>query len=221
MSLSNQSFGKSLRRYFIAGLLVWLPIFITYFIIHFIVQLLDGSLALLPKNYHPDHWAGHHIPGLGVIFTLFILILTGLLVTNFLGHKLLTIWEKLLSRIPLIRSIHSATKQVVNAILQPNGNAFRQVVLIPYPHRGMWSIAFVTSGVLKSEWTQSQIVNVFVPTTPNPTSGFLLFVPIEDIYELNMTIEEALRLVISLGVVIPETLKKAHTDSDKTNILPV
>ncbi len=221
MILSTASLGKSLRRYFIAGLLVWLPIFITYFIIHFIINLLDGSLALLPKNYHPERWLGHHVPGMGVIFTFFILILTGVLVTNFLGHKLLAVWERLLSRIPLIRSIHSATKQVVNAILQPNGNAFRQVVLIPYPHRGMWSIAFVTSSVLKSDWTQSEIVNVFVPTTPNPTSGFLLFVPVEDIYELNMTIEEALRLVISLGVVIPEVLKKTINVGDKKDNHPV
>ena len=163
--------GRYMRRCLIAGVLVWAPIYITYFVIHFIVNLLDGTLALLPKHYA--------LPGLGVILTLLILLITGALVTNFLGNRLLALWEKLVSRIPLLRSIHSATKQVVQAVVQPNGNAFRQVVLIQYPHPGMWCIAFVTSGVLHSEWTHDKIVNVFVPTTPNPTSGFFYSLPLE------------------------------------------
>lgn len=207
--------GRSIRRYFIAGLLVWVPIYITYFVVHFIVNLLDGTLALLPKNYHPEQFIGRPIPGAGVIFTLIILIITGMLVTNFIGHRLLAVWEKILSRIPLIRSIHSATKQVVNAVVQPNGNAFRKVVLIPYPHAGTWSIAFVTSTSLNSPWTSHAVVNVFVPTTPNPTSGFLLFVPVQDIIELNISVEEALRMVISLGVIIPESMKQLLTTPEK------
>lgn len=200
--------AKSLRRYFIAGLVVWVPIYITYFVVHFIVHLLDGTLALLPQHYQPESLLGRPIPGLGVIFTLIILLLTGLLLTNFIGHRLLDLWERLLSRIPLIRSIHSATKQVVHAVVQPNGNAFRKVVLIQYPHPGMWSIAFLTSDVLKSDWTEEKVVNVFIPTTPNPTSGFLLFVPHKDIVELTMTVEEALRMTISLGVIIPDSMKR-------------
>lgn len=211
---------RTLRRYFIAGLLVWVPIYITFFVIHFIVHLLDGTLALLPHQYHPEHWIGREIPGLGVIFTLFILFLTGMLVTNFIGHRLLALWEKLLSRIPLIRSIHSATKQVVHAVVQPNGKAFKKVVLIPYPHPGSWSIAFVTSEVLNSPWTNHDIVNVFVPTTPNPTSGFLLFVPQNDTIELNISIEEALRMVISLGVIIPDSMKKLLTAETATEHPP-
>jgi len=208
MILSTTSIGRSVRRFFIAGLLVWLPIFITYFVVRFIVDLLDRTLALLPEEYHPERFLGYKIHGLGVIFTIIILLVTGLLVTNFIGHRLLNLWEKLLSRIPLIRSIHSASKQVVQAVLQPNGKAFRKVVVIPYPHPGSWSIAFVTSEVLHSPWTTEEVINVFVPTTPNPTSGFLLFVPAKEALELNVSIEEALRMVISLGVIIPESMKK-------------
>ena len=200
--------GRSLRRYFISGLLVWVPIYITYFVVSFIVHLLDGTLALLPKHYHPEQWLGHSIPGAGVVFTFIILIVTGMLVTNFIGNRLLVLWENLVSRIPLIRSVHSASKQVINAVVQPNGKAFRKVVMVSFPHSGTWSIAFLTSDVLNSPWTEKEVVNVFVPTTPNPTSGFLLFVPVKDIVELDITIEEALRLVISLGVVIPESMKQ-------------
>ena len=192
--------GRYIRRYFVAGLLVWVPIYISYFVVHFIVSLLDGTLALLPDKYH--------ISGLGVIFTVVILLVTGILVTNFLGRRLLTIWEKLVSRIPLIRSIHSTTKQVVLAVAQPNGNAFKKVVVVPYPHANTWTIAFVTSSSLHGPWTSQELINVFVPTTPNPTSGFLLFVPAKDTIELDISVEEALRMVISLGVIHPEGLKR-------------
>ncbi len=197
---------KSLRRYLIAGILVWLPIVITYFIVHFIVHLLDGSLALLPEKYHPQQFIGREIPGMGVIFTIIILLLTGLIVTNFVGNKLLSIWEKLLSRIPLIRNIHSAAKQVVHAIVQPNGNAFRKVLLVQYPRVGLWSIAFQTSGILNLSKYDKPVVSIFIPTTPNPTSGFLMFIPTDEIIELNISIEEALRMVISIGVIIPEQM---------------
>jgi uncharacterized membrane protein len=207
----SKKIARTLRRYLVAGLLVWMPIYITYFVIHFIFNLLDGTLALLPQNYHPQHLIGHEVPGLGVIFTILILMLTGMTVTNFIGRQLLSLWEKLVSRIPLIRSIHSVTKQVVNAVVQPNGNAFRKVVLIPYPHSGIRTIAFVTSGALETPWTREEIVSVFVPTTPNPTAGFLLFVPARDVIELDLTVEEALRMVISLGVIIPESMKKSLT----------
>ncbi|MBS0350967.1 MAG: DUF502 domain-containing protein [Proteobacteria bacterium] len=202
------SITRSFRRYFVAGLLVWMPIYITFFVVHFIVHLLDGTLALLPNSYHPEQLIGYKIPGLGVIFTILILLVTGLLVTNFIGNRLLALWEKTVARIPLIRSIHSSTKQVVHAVVQPNGNAFRKVVSIPYPHPGSWSIAFLTSDIIKTPWTDKELVNVFVPTTPNPTSGFLLFVPVKDIYEMDISVEEALRMVISLGVIIPESIKK-------------
>ncbi len=200
--------ARSVRRYFVAGLLVWVPIYITYFVIHFIVHLLDGTLALLPNEYHPEQLFGRAIPGMGVVFTIAILILTGLLVTNFIGNRLLAVWEKIVSRIPLIRSIHSASKQVVHAVVQPNGNAFRKVVVVPYPHPGTWSIAFITSSTLNTPWSQEPIVNVFVPTTPNPTSGFMLFVPQKDVIELSITVEEALRMVISLGVILPDNMKQ-------------
>ncbi len=199
--------GRSIRRYFVAGLLVWVPIYITFFVVHFIVHLLDGSLALLPNTYY-QKLLTFKIPGMGVVFTIAILVITGLLVTNFVGNRLLALWEKTVSRIPLVRSIHSSTKQVVHAVIQPNGNAFKKVVIIPYPHQGMWSIAFVTSEILDTPWTETNVVNVFVPTTPNPTSGFLLFVPFHEIHELKISVEEALRMIISLGVIIPDSMKK-------------
>jgi len=197
-----------IRRYFIAGLLVWLPIWITYIIIRFLVNLMDGTLSLLPYEYQPDQLFGVHIPGLGLLFTVIILFVTGLFVTNFLGHRLVSFWEKIMSRIPLIRSIYSAVKQVIHALIQPKGSAFRKVLLVEYPRRGIWSIAFQTSDQFTDAPHPETVVTVFIPTTPNPTSGFITIIPKEDTRELDMTIEEALRMVISLGVVMPERMQK-------------
>ncbi len=206
----NTHISKALRRYFIAGLLVWLPIVVTYFVVRFIIELLDKSLALLPKNYQPDQLIGYHIPGIGLIFTFIILFLTGLLITSFVGHRLVTAWEKLVSSIPLIRNVHSAAKQVVHAVVEPGGAAFRKVLLIEFPRHGIWSIAFQTSGHLENDWSNKPMLTVFVPTTPNPTSGFLMFIPAGDAIELDISIEEALRMIISIGVVVPPHLKKTQ-----------
>lgn len=195
-----------LRRYFIAGLLVWLPILITYVVVRFIVQLMDGTLALLPTQYQPDQLLGMHIPGLGLVFTLLILFITGLLITNFVGHKIMGYSEKVLGQIPLVRSIYAATKQVLHAIFQPTSQSFRKVLLIEYPRRGLWSIAFQTSDKFTDVPVNGDTIAVFIPTTPNPTSGFMLFVPKTDIIELDISVEEALRMVISLGVVIPDRM---------------
>lgn len=197
-----------MRRRLIAGLLVWLPILATYVIIRFIIELLDQTLALLPHQYQPEQLFGHSIPGLGLLFTLIILFVTGLLVTNFVGHRVVALWEKILSRIPLIRSIHSAVKQVTHALVQPQGAAFRKVLLIEYPRRGVWSIAFQTSSNFNHPQSDADMLTAFVPTTPNPTSGFLTVIPKKDVVELDIGIEEALRMVISLGVVMPEKMKR-------------
>lgn len=198
--------GKHLiRRYFLAGLLVWLPIWVTFFIIRFLVDLLDGTLALVPYHYRPEQLFGHNIPGLGLIFTLVILFVTGLLVTNFVGRYLINWWERILARIPLVRSIYSAVKQVTHAFVQPQSQSFRKVVLIEYPRKGAWSIGFVTStnfNALPLE-NDNHTLAVFIPTTPNPTSGFLILVPKTDTIDLNISIEEAFRMIISLGVVTP------------------
>lgn len=206
--------GAKIRRYFITGLLVWLPIWATYVVVKFLIELMDGTLELLPAKYQPDHIFGFHIPGIGFLFTLLILILTGLLTTNYLGNRVIIVWEKILGRIPLIRTIYHAVKQVLSAMLRPSDQSFRKVLLIEFPRKEIWSIGFQTSSRFKNGHSDDDMVTAFVPTTPNPTSGFLTIIPKKDVIELNMTVEEALRMVISLGVVMPEHIVKKQTSSD-------
>jgi uncharacterized membrane protein len=209
------------RRYFIAGLLVLLPIWVTLLILKFIVNLVDQSLSLLPQGSHPDVLLGVHIPGLGIIFAILIIFLTGMLVTNFIGTWFLRVWEAFLAKIPLVRSIYTAVKQVLNTLVAPSGESFRKVLLIEYPRKDVWTIVFQTgSGFIlptdnsfKGEW-----VTVFVPTTPNPTAGFLLVVPKQQVIELKMSIEQALKYVISLGVVLPNTMVEQRVRMNKESI---
>lgn len=202
------------RKYLIAGLVVWLPLWATYFIVKFLVDLMDKTLSLLPAQYQPKALFGFDIPGLGLIFTLIILFITGLLVTNFLGNKIVKIWEKLLSRIPLVHTIYHAVKQVVHALVQPAGKSFRKVLIVEYPRHGIWSIAFQTSDQFTGSPHPEDVVTVFIPTTPNPTSGFLTIIPKSDTRELDMAVEEALKMVISLGVVMPDRLSKHLEEGD-------
>ena len=197
--------SKSLRSYLLAGLVVWLPIIVTFVILRFIVELLDQTMALLPAAYQPERLIGFHLPGLGVLLSLVVLIATGLIATNFLGQRLVGWSESILERIPLVRSVYNAAKQVINAIFATNGQAFRKVLLVEYPRKDMWSLAFQT-GIATEEvnhHTGSEMVSIFVPTTPNPTSGFLMVIPRTDVIELSMTVDEALKFIISLGVMKP------------------
>ncbi|MBA2653922.1 MAG: DUF502 domain-containing protein [Gammaproteobacteria bacterium] len=209
-----------IRRYFIAGLLVLLPIWATLLIIKFMVNLVDQSLSLLPKGLHPDVLLGVHIPGLGLIFTLAIVLLTGMLVTNFIGHWFLGLWEGLLARIPLVRSIYTAVKQVLNTLFTPGGESFRKVLLIEYPRKDVWTIGFQTGAgiTLPGSQAQGELVTVFVPTTPNPTAGFLLLVPKQQVVELKMSIDQALKYVISLGVVLPPFMAEQMLRTNKESI---
>jgi uncharacterized membrane protein len=195
-----------IRRALIGGLLVWLPILATLYVLRFIVGLMDNSLSVLPKQYQPEQLFGFHIPGLGVVLAVFILFFTGLLVGNFIGRKFVKFWEYLLHRIPFVRSIYSAVKQVLETVLVPSSQSFRQVLLVKFPHAESWSIAFLVGQGLKetNELLQQDLLTVFVPTTPNPTSGYIVFVPKKDTVELSMSVDEALRFVISLGVVQPK-----------------
>lgn len=197
---------KSLRSYLITGLVVWLPILVTFLVVKFIVDLLGRSIALLPDAYQPQQLVGINIPGIGVIFSLLLLLITGIVATNFLGQHLMRFSESLLDRIPLVRSIYSSTKQVINAILSTNSQAFRKVVLVEYPRKGMWSIAFQTNdhGFGENHLNDDPMISIFIPTTPNPTSGFLMMVAKSEVKELSMTIDEALKCVISLGVMQPK-----------------
>ncbi len=197
----------NIRRYFISGLLFWLPIWATYVVIRFLVDILDNAFSLLPQRYQPDMLLGFHIPGIGVMITLLVILLTGLLVANFIGRKLVEMWEAVVARIPLVRTVYTGVKQVLDTLFAPGGQSFRKVLLVEYPREGLWSIAFQTGdGTREVEKNvgQGSMVSLFIPTTPNPTSGFLMMAPRDKVIELEMSVEQALKLVISLGVVQPD-----------------
>ena len=203
-----------MRKYFITGLLVLVPLSITLWVLHLIVGTLDQSLLLMPVKWRPESQLGFYLPGLGTILTLLIILLTGLITRNFFGNRLLQWWELLLNRIPVVNSIYSSVKQVSDTLLSPSGNAFRKAVLIQYPHANCWTIAFQTGvpgGDVRTH-LQGDYISVYVPTTPNPTSGFFLMLRREDAIELEMTVDEALKYIISMGVVAPAEHKQSeHT----------
>jgi uncharacterized membrane protein len=180
----------------------------------FLVEAMDKTVSLLPHAFQPKALLGFHIPGLGIVLCFLLLFVTGLFVTNIVGEKLFSWGEKVLNKIPLVRSIYQATKQVTETVFSSNSEAFRKVLLVEYPRRGLWSIAFqtATTSALLKETIDSESMTVFIPTTPNPTSGFLFLVKHEDTKELNMSVDEALKMVISLGVMQP---KPKMTDEKK------
>lgn len=196
-----------LRSYLLAGLVVWIPILVTFAILRFIVDLLDKTMALVPYAYQPAQLIGFNLPGLGVLISLLLLLLTGIVATNLLGQRLVRWSESILERIPLVRTIYNATKQMIQAVVATNSQAFRKVLLIEYPRKGMWSLAFQTGTAHPEveQLTGIEMVSVFVPTTPNPTSGFLMMVPKSEAIELSMSIDVALKFIISLGVMQPIT----------------
>ena len=200
---------KRLRRYLIAGLLVWMPIGVTVFVFRILLGLMDRSLALLPPQYRPDAF-GLDIPGLGVILTVLVLLITGLLTANIAGRRLVEFSERLLSRIPLIRTVYSASKNFAEVVFSSGNESFKRVLLIEYPRRGIYSLAFQTSADLGEVQarTGEEMLCVFVPTTPNPTSGFIIMVPKREAITLDMDVEEALKMIISLGVVVPKWTRK-------------
>lgn len=197
--------GQLIKRYFITGLLIWVPLVITGWVLSLIVSTLDQSLRLLPETVHPQHLFGFAMPGVGAILTLLIIFLTGLLAANFIGQKLVVWWEKLLARIPVVNSVYNSVKQVSDTLFSPNGNAFRKALLVQYPRQGCWTVAFLTGqpGGDIVNHLQGEHVSVYVPTTPNPTSGFFLMMPASEVVELDMTVDEALKYIISMGVVAP------------------
>jgi uncharacterized membrane protein len=200
-----------MRKYFVTGLLILVPLIITLWVLSAIVGTLDQSLLLLPERLRPDMLlVGHHIPLVGTVFTLLIIFLTGLLARNFVGNQVLRFWEMVLNRIPFVNSIYSSVKQVSDTLLSSSGNAFRKAVLVEYPRAGSWTIAFVTGtpgGDVKSHLA-GEFISLYVPTTPNPTSGFFLMVPREETIELDMTVDAALKYIVSMGVVAPDSTPK-------------
>ncbi len=194
-----------LRRYLVAGLLVWLPLGATFLVINLLVGWMDKSLLLLPAAYRPDNLLGFHIPGLGVLLSLLILLLTGLVAANLFGRKVVSMWEGLLARIPLVRSVYSAVKQMVETMFADTGKSFRKVVLVEFPRRGLWTLAFLTNeedGAVQHV-TGRDVVNVYIPTTPNPTGGYFVLVPKEDVRELDMSVDDGLKMLLSMGAVNP------------------
>jgi uncharacterized membrane protein len=197
--------GATLRRYFVAGLLVWIPLGITLWVLKLLVDLMDQSLLLLPSHYRSDALFGFHVPGMGIILTLAIVLGTGALAANIFGRKLFEIGHMLLGRIPIVRSIYGGVKQISDTLFSPEGKAFRRAVLVRYPHAGAWTVALVTGSPeheLASILGRDQ-VSVFVPTTPNITAGFFFVVPRSETVELDMTVDEALKYIISMGVAEP------------------
>lgn len=195
-----------IRKCFISGLLLWLPIIITIFVIKFLVDLLSKSLLLLPPQYQPDVLLGFHVPGIGVIVTLLVLFLSGMLAANFVGSKLVKFGESIMTRIPLVKSIYTGVKQVTETLFKPGGQSFRKVLLVQYPHAGVWTVAFQTGEAgpdFDNKINLGPMVTFFVPTTPNPTGGFLMMAPKSSVIELDMSVDQALKYVISLGVVQP------------------
>ena len=196
----------TLRKYIIAGLLVWLPFAAPIVIVKFLIDLMDKTVLLLPPDWQPANLLGFSIPGFGVIIALSILLLTGMLAANLFGRRFVEMWERILNRIPLVRSIYSSVKQISSTIFDPSGKSFRKVVLLEYPRKGLWSIGFLTNDAMGDELcsVDDTLVSVFIPTTPNPTSGFIIMTRKDEITELNMNVEEAFKFVISMGVIIPD-----------------
>ena len=216
---------KRLRRYLVAGLLVWIPLAVTYLLLRFAVNLMDRTLRVIPSKYQPgillqelfNTDAPVHIPGLGIILTLIVLLLTGILAANFVGRAFVGGWESLMDRIPIVRSIYSAAKNFAEIVFSDSSSSFKQVMLIEYPRKGLYSLAFQTASELGEVQgrTGEDVICCFVPTTPNPTSGFIIVVPRKDAIALDMDVDEALKMIISLGVVVPTWR------NDKTPELPL
>lgn len=194
-----------MKRYFVTGLLIWVPLGITLWVISTLVGAMDSILLLLPEGSRPRDLLGINIPGIGVISVLLIVLLTGMLTANILGQRLVRFWEDVLARIPVVKSIYGSVKQVSDTVLSDSGNAFRKALLVRFPHAEAWTVAFMTGTPADEIASQldGEHVSVYVPTTPNPTSGYFIVVKKADTIELDMSVDEALKYVISMGVVAP------------------
>lgn len=202
----SKEMRRKIKNIFLTGLAVVVPIGVTVYILVFLIRVMDGILAVVPSRFHPEAWFGFHVPGLGIIFTFLLIMVVGLMTRSWLGGKIVGIGEKLFNRIPVVRSIYQATKQLVDAIFSPQGRGkFRKVVFIEFPRAGLYTVAFVTSMTRSGlqEETEAKMINVFVPTAPNPTSGYFLMVPESELIPADMTVEEAFKLVVSGGLIGP------------------
>jgi uncharacterized membrane protein len=198
-----------LKKYLITGLLIWIPLVITLWVLKLIVDTLDQSLLLLPEALRTENWAGVHIPGLGAILTIAIVFATGVFARNFFGAQLVELWHDILHRIPVVNSIYSSVKQISDTLFSSSGQAFRKALLVQWPRPGMWTIAFLTGTPAGDVAAQlpDDCLSIYVPTTPNPTGGYFVIVPRKDVIELEMSVDQALKYIISMGVVPPGSAK--------------
>ena len=194
-----------MKKYLITGLLIWIPLVITIWVLTLVVDTLDRSLLLLPEQFRKDSWLLTHVPGMGVVMTLAIVFVTGVFAANFIGERLVRLWNAILHRIPFVSSIYSSVKQVSDTLFSSSGEAFRKALLVQWPHEGMWTIAFLTGtpGGDVATHLREDYLSVYVPTTPNPTGGYFVLVARKDVIELDMTVDQALKYIISMGVVAP------------------
>jgi len=198
------------KKYLITGLLIWIPLVITIWVLKVIFDWLDQSLLLLPRQARTESWLGVHIPGLGAILTVLVVFLTGVFATNFFGAQLVALWHRLLNRIPVVNSIYSSVKQISDTLFSSSGQAFRKAVLVQWPREGMWTIAFLTgtpSGDV-AKHLPPDCLSIYVPTTPNPTGGYFVVIARKDVIELEMSVDDALKYIISMGVVPPAPTTK-------------
>ena len=195
-----------MKKILITGLLIWIPLAITIWVLELIVTTMDQSLLLLPPQYQPQALLGYQIPGIGALLTVLIVFVTGALASNILGQRLVRFWEAILGRIPVVKTIYHSVKQVSDTLFAPGGQAFSKALLVQYPRKDSWTIAFLTGrpGGDVARHLEGEYVSIYVPTTPNPTSGFFLMMRRSDVIELDMSVDEALKYVISMGVVSPE-----------------
>ena len=205
-----------MKKYLITGLLIWIPLVITIWVLALIVDTLDRSLLLLPEQVRKDSWLLTHVPGMGVVMTLVIVFITGVFAANFIGERLVRLWNAILHRIPFVSSIYSSVKQVSDTLFSSSGQAFRKAVLVRWPHEGMWTIAFLTGtpGGDVANHLRDDYLAVYVPTTPNPTGGYFVLVARKDLIELDMTVDQALKYIISMGVVAPAPNGKPRITKD-------
>ncbi|HEU19402.1 MAG TPA: DUF502 domain-containing protein [Deltaproteobacteria bacterium] len=203
---------KTIKNIFLTGIIAIIPVGLTFYVIYLMIRMMDNLLRIIPPRFHPDQLLTFHIPGLGVIFTMILIFLVGLIVKSYLGKKIVDLGEWLLGKIPFVSGIYNALKKLAETIFSDKSQSFRRVVLIEYPRKGLYSVAFVT-GVSKGEVqakTEDLMLNLFVPTTPNPTSGFYIMVPENDVINLTMTVEEAFTLIMSGGIVTPSDNKRKN-----------
>lgn len=217
MPTDGNSFGKALKKYMLTGILVWLPIIVTIWVITYIVSAADQLVNFLPAHWRPQAWLGFKIPGQGVVLALLVLFCTGLFAANVLGRRIIAGWDALLGRIPVVKSIYSSVKKVSESLLSDSRQSFKTPVLVPFPQPDIWTVAFVSGHIpevvaegLPQQDGDNDYIAVYVPTTPNPTGGYYIMVRRCDVRPLNMSVDDALKYVISLGMVSPDEPEPHH-----------